>query len=153
LQELRAARLQAVRLAAIGLLQPVLDVQLAYAIEDRIREIDHDFDPLRDPELEALDRTERREEQPPFSGNLRHRVGATALGGEEELVDARVRRVQKPEAVLAAIDVLERLDRTVDQEPVADEAVVIERIEPERSVTVEPLVLEDERNVESLTRK
>ena len=72
----------------------------------------------------------------------------TQVVGQEELVNPGIRGVQETEAVLAALDLEVRLNRTVHQELVSDEAVMIERVEPRRSVPVEPLVLDHERYVE-----
>ena len=67
---------------------------------------------------------------------------------QEELVVPRIGAVQAAEAILPPCHLQERLDDPVDEELVAEEAVVVEGVEGEEAVLVESLVLEDQRDVE-----
>ena len=67
---------------------------------------------------------------------------------QEELVETGVRAVQEPEPILPPRHSKERLDGAVQDELVAEEAVVVEGVEDEEAVLVEQLVLDDDGDVE-----
>src|SRR5439155_14014229 len=127
--------------AAVVLLETVHEEDLLP--ERGVLEVDDHLHPLCRTDLEALHRDGVLQELD---------VGADRDEGlivaQEELVEARVRAVQEPEAILPPRHPQERLDGAVQRELVAEEAVVVEGVEDEEAVLVELLVLDDDRDVE-----
>src|SRR5262249_19106699 len=108
------------RLAAIGLLQAVHQVDL---VPGGVLEVDDHFHPL----------CRRNGEAWYWHGMLEERtVRADRVKGlpiaQEELVHARVRAVQESEAILAPRHPEERLDLAIHQECIAEEAIVVETV-------------------------
>jgi hypothetical protein len=82
-------------------------------------------------------------EQAAFVADLREGLAAR----EREVVPAPVRAVVDPEAVLASPDREDRLDGAVDEEAVAEHALVLLRIQ-QGVVGVEQAVLQEQRDVD-----
>src|SRR5262249_9101831 len=146
LEDGRAGRDDVARLAAVVLLEPVDQEDL---VADPVpAEIDHDLDTFR----------RRNTEAPRFCRAWQQVAGGADLDevlprAQEELIEACVRAIQEPEAILAPRHLQEGLDFAVDEELVAQEAVVVEVVEDEEALAVEEPVLHDHRDVELAARQ
>src|SRR5438477_13138493 len=101
----------------------------------------------------TLNRRLRVREQSAFGGNQRHRERHPGRIGEEHLVEPRHRAVEETEPVSTPLHLEEGLDLAVHQILVPEKTVGIERIEYQRGIVSEHLILDQQRHVMRTARQ